>query len=81
MTTITPELHPIPVKSPWFHIGIDFVGPITTSEMNNRYILTVSDYFSKWVEAVPLPTKCASGVANMLFKVIFSKINMYDINH
>ena len=42
LTTITPELYSIPVKSPWFHIGIDFVGPITTSEMNNCYILTVT---------------------------------------
>ena len=34
MTSTTPELHPVPVKSPWYHIGIDFVGPITpTSSM------------------------------------------------
>ena len=24
-----PELHPIPVHSPWFHVGVDFVGPIS----------------------------------------------------
>jgi len=52
------ELHPIPVKSPWYHIGIDFVGPITPLSHNgNRYILTLSDYFTKWVEAVALPLK------------------------
>ena len=65
-----PELHPIAVHSPWFHVGIDFVGPISpSSESGNRYILTLSDYFSKWVEAVALPTKQAPGVANALFKV------------
>ena len=65
-----PELHPIPVKSPWFHIGIDFVGPISpVSVTGSRYILTISDYFSKWVEAVPTSTKCASAVASALFKV------------
>ena len=21
------ELHPVPIHSPWFHVGIDFVGP------------------------------------------------------
>ena len=26
-------------------------------------------YFTKWVEAVPLPSKSAVGVANSLFKV------------
>ena len=69
MTTITPELHPIPVKSAWYYIGIDFGGPVTTSAMKNCYILTVSDYFSKWLEAMALPGKCASGIASALFKV------------
>ncbi len=51
-------------------MGIDFVGPITPiSTAGNRYILTLSDYFTKFVEAVPLPDKTASGVATALFKV------------
>ena len=58
ISSTTPELQPIPVKSPWYHIGIDFVGPITPLSHNgNRYILTLSDYFTKWVEAVALPLK------------------------
>ncbi len=64
-----PELHPVPVHSPWFHVAIDFIGPISpTSALGNRYILTLSDYYTKWVEAVPLPTKEAPGVAGTLFK-------------
>eukprot|EP00731_Ephydatia_muelleri_P006450 Em0003g698a len=64
------HLHPIPVKAPWYHIGIDFIGPVNpTSSQWNRYILTISDYFSKFVEAVPLPTKNADGVSNVLFKI------------
>ena len=71
MTSTTPELHPVLVKSPWYHIGIDFVGPITsTSSSGNRYILTVSDCFTKWAEAIALPSKHAQGVAEALFKVI-----------
>ena len=62
MITITPEMNPVPVKSPWHHIGIDFVGPVPTSSKGNEYILTISDYCSKWVEAVALPTKCASAI-------------------
>ena len=69
ITTATPELHPVPVKVPWYHVEIDFVGPVTTSDSGNRYILTLSDYCSKWVEAVPMPSKHASGVAHALFKV------------
>jgi len=70
ISSTMPELHPILVKSPWYHIGIDFVGPITPPSHNgNRYILTLSDYITKWVEAVALPSKCAQGVAKSLFKV------------
>ena len=68
--TDKPELHPVPVHSPWHHVGIDFVGPISpASNSGNKYILTLSDYFTKWVEAVALPTKEAPGVANALYKV------------
>ena len=70
ISSTMPELHPVPVTSPWYHIGIDFVGPITPlSRSGNRFILTMSDYFTKWVEAVALPSKCAQGVAESLFKV------------
>ena len=38
----TPELHPIKVKSPWYHVGIDFVGPLTpVSTGGNHYILVI----------------------------------------
>ena len=78
ITSTMPELHPIPVKSTWYHIGIDFVGPITPPSCNgNRYILTLSDYFSKWVEAVALPSKCAQGVAESLFKVRLVNVIVY----
>ena len=72
MVISTPQLHPIPVKAPWYHIGIDFIAPVNpTSSQGNWYILTISDYFSKFVDAVPLPSKNADGVSNVLFKVYY----------
>ena len=54
---VRPELYPVPVKSPWYHVGMDFVGPISpTSRCGNRYILTISDYFTKFTWAKALPT-------------------------
>ena len=65
-----PELHNVPVQSPWFHVAIDFIGPISPrSQLGNQYILTLIDYFTKWAEAIALPNKEAQGVANSLFKV------------
>ena len=29
MTTGAPQLHPVPVKEPWYMVGIDFVGPLS----------------------------------------------------
>ena len=56
--------------SSWYHIGIDFVGPISLpSSSGSRYILTISDYFTKFVEAFAMESKHAEGVAATLFKV------------
>nr|XP_016474662.1 PREDICTED: uncharacterized protein LOC107796416 [Nicotiana tabacum] len=40
---------------------MDFMGPFISSYVN-KYILVGVDYFSKWVEAVELPTNDAKGV-------------------
>ena len=65
-----PDLHPIPIKSPWFHIGMDFIGPISpTSEKGNHFILTISDYFTKYAWAKALPTKEAVGVVDAMREV------------
>ena len=54
------ELRPIPVKPDvWSLVGMDLIGPLTKSSSGNQYILTMTCYFSKWVEAFPLPDKSA----------------------
>ena len=70
MNIATPELHPVPVVSPWYHLGIDFLGPFhTPSKQENCYILTIADYFSKFVQAIPCRTKEACYISEVLFKV------------
>ena len=64
-----PQLYPIPVKSPMFHVGVDFVGPIST-ENGNRFILTMTDYFTKYGWAKALPTKEAINVVSSSKEVI-----------
>ena len=57
------ELHPVPVKAPRHHLGMDFIGPISPpAESGNRYELTISDYFTKFGWSIALPTKEALGV-------------------
>ena len=67
---VRPELHLVAVKAPWQHLGIEFVGPLAVPSLSgNRYILTCSDYCTKWVEAFATPTKSARHTALALFKV------------
>ena len=61
------------MKSPWFHLGIDFIGPVSPpSSAGNRYVLTVSDYFTKFAWAHALPTKEAVGVVAALWQERFT---------
>ena len=65
VTLAAQELNPIPVVSPWYQIGIDFVLLIyPASTQGNRYILTVSDYFTKFVYASATEMKLACRVAD-----------------
>lgn len=47
-------------------IALDIVGPLHEIEHHNRYVLVVQDYFTKWVEAFPIPNDQAVTVAEVL---------------
>lgn len=62
-------LHPVKVVSKvWYLVGIDLIDAGKVSAQGNRYLLTMTDYFSKYVEAIPLPDKSAVSVAKGLYK-------------
>ena len=48
---------------------IVFVGPLAETPRDNKYIITATDYFSKWPEAATLCDKTAVGVADFLFSL------------
>ena len=53
----------VPAKV-WSLVGIDIIGPLQESASGNKYIVAVSDHFSKWSEASAIPNKTAKCVAN-----------------
>ncbi|CAF5031420.1 unnamed protein product, partial [Rotaria sp. Silwood1] len=62
-------LQPItPPDGPNQLIGIDFCGPFPTTPQDNRYVLCLTDYYTKFVTAVALPTCSAPITANAIFK-------------
>ena len=63
-------LHPIPVKLKiWCQVGMDLIGPMPETQRGNKYIVTLTDYFTKWAEAAPLADKTALGVAKFIYSV------------
>lgn len=65
-----PPLQVIPVTTDvWNKIGID-VFNYKESANGYKYVITVTDYFSKWVEAVAVKDKTADTIAEFLIKII-----------
>jgi len=63
-------LQPFLTGEPWERLGIDITGPHPTSSRGNRYVLTIIDHFSKWVELYPMKNQEATTVARIIFDKI-----------
>ena len=61
------------IEVPFHRIAIDLVGPLIPSARGHRYILTVVDYATRYVEAVPLTGISTVEVAEQLVS-IFSRV-------
>jgi hypothetical protein len=63
------QLYPIPIpEGPFQLIGIDYCGPFKRTPSGNRYVLCITDYFTRWVTAVALPDCSAQTTAQTLFE-------------
>ena len=47
-------------------IAIDILGPLPETQQKNKFILVVSEYFTKWTESYPIPNQEATTVAEKL---------------
>lgn len=67
------ELVPIVPARPNQIVGIDMMGPLTTTPRGNRYLLVMVDYFTKWVEAVPVTSQAATTVISCVYEYWVSR--------
>ena len=57
-------------------MAIDVLGPLPTSEDDNKYLLIAADYFTKWVEGYALPNQEAVTVADVLVKEFVCRLGV-----
>ena len=69
----------IPIGRPWQMIAADILEvPLSTN--NNRYLLVVQDYFTKWAVAIPLPDQTPAHITGELIK-LFSMYGHPEVFH
>ena len=64
-------LQPVQVSQPFMKWGLDFIGPINLpSSAGHRWVLTATDYFTRWTEAVALKDSNESAVLNFYEDIV-----------
>ena len=61
---------------PFEKISWDIMGPLPLTPRGHQYILVVTDLFTKWVEAFPLPNTTANTLATILMNEIVCRFGV-----
>jgi hypothetical protein len=70
-------MHPIIKPWPFRGWGLDFIGEIPPpSTKGHRFILMATDYFMKWVEAIPLKNMACREVISFVLEHIIHRIGI-----
>uniref|UniRef100_A0ABD2WCX6 RNA-directed DNA polymerase n=1 Tax=Trichogramma kaykai TaxID=54128 RepID=A0ABD2WCX6_9HYME len=67
------NIRPHQPKVPWDTIALDFMGPYPITARRKRFILVVTDLFSRWTEAITMTTTDTTKVVEVLEKKVFSR--------
>ena len=69
-------LVPVSVGFPLDLVAVDILGPLPERKSGNLYILVVGDYFTKWIEAYPIPNQEATTVGTKLVDNFFCRFSL-----
>ena len=71
---LTPIVH---VEAPFQQWGLDFIGEINPySSRKHRWILTTTNYFTKWIEAIPTRQATKTVIMQFLEEHILSRFGV-----
>eukprot|EP00253_Pinus_taeda_P015359 PITA_15359 len=74
--TVVP-LRPVTIYRSFQQWGLDVIGKITpNSSQQHKYILTVTDYFTRWTEAIPLQKVNEDEVISFVEKFIINRFGI-----
>lgn len=62
------KLQPISVRWPGQIVGMDLIGPLPLTKEGKRYILVITDHFTKWAEAIALRDATGEMIAKSFVK-------------
>jgi hypothetical protein len=65
------SLWPIQTDQIFQRFGLDYVGPMIETPSGNKYILTITEYYTRWPIAVATKTADAQTTADILYNQIF----------
>ena len=63
----------MPVGAPMDRLATDLLGPLPLTPRGNRYILLVTDHFSKWVEIMAVPNQTAEICAEKILNEVIGR--------
>lgn len=67
-------MQPLQVGYPLERIATDILGEFPETENGNRYIIVISDYFTKWTEAFPMRNMEAQTVAKIVTNEVICRL-------
>ena len=63
--------HRIHASRPWQKVAIDLVGPMPITSLGNKWILVLTDHFTRWQDAIAIPDATAPPCARILDERVF----------
>ena len=69
------------VGRPWQQVAVDLVGPMPTTPSGNKWILVLTDHFTRWQNALPLQSATAPAIAQALDQRVFTYFGLPEVIH
>ena len=66
---------------PLQRVSMDILGPLPVTKRQNRYILVIGDYFTKWMEALPMSNMEAQTVARLFVNHFVTRFGSPEYLH